>query len=88
MDQQRVGRTDVQRGLPPLIARVQIGTRFGEQFENFYLIAESGMMDSAVAVLVLKEPIAVGFPCSCRSTSISVLALCSSKARVISTWPF
>lgn len=51
--------TNMQSGLPSLIARVQIGAGVRQQLHNGRLVAESGMMDGPIAVLILDLNISV-----------------------------
>lgn len=45
--------TDMQRRLPPLVARVQVGAGVGQQLHDGRLVAEGGVMDRPVPVLIL-----------------------------------
>ena len=44
---------DVQRSLPPLVARVQVRAGVCQQLHDGWLVAEGRVVDGAVAVLVL-----------------------------------
>lgn len=44
---------DVERRLPPLVPRVQVGARVRKQLHDGGLVAEGRVVDGAVAVLVL-----------------------------------